>query len=78
MGSTMYRSLGLDTLKKQREHYDQFVFKNKTAPFPEGVQIKLDHGKENEVSNTNINYPSKAVQPKKYIYCVIMISFPCR
>ena len=25
--------------------------KKEHAPFPEDVQIKLDHGKENEVSN---------------------------
>ena len=47
----MYRSLGLDTLKKQKEHYDEFVSKKTSAMFPEDVQIKLDYRKENEVSN---------------------------
>ena len=50
-GSTMYRSLGLDTLKKQKEHYDEFVSKKTQQKFPEDVQKKLDYGKENEVSN---------------------------
>ena len=44
-GSTMYRSLGLDTLKKQKEHYYEFV-SIKEVQFPEDVQKKLIMGKK--------------------------------
>ena len=47
----MYRSLELDTLKKQKKHYDEFVCKKTPEKFPLDVQKNLDYGKENEVSN---------------------------
>ena len=37
----MYRSLGLDTIKKQKEHYDEFVCKKTPEKFAEDVQKNL-------------------------------------
>ena len=37
----MYRSLGLDTLKKQKEHYDELVCKKTPEKFPLDVKKKL-------------------------------------
>ena len=59
-GSTMYISIGLDTLKKQKEHYDEFVSKKDPIPVPEDVQVKLDHGKNNEVSTRKYRCYSKS------------------
>ena len=50
-GSSMYRSLGLDTLKCQKEHYNEFILGNAPKPFTEEVQKRIDHGVENEVNS---------------------------
>ena len=36
-GSTMYRALRLDTLKKQKEHYEEFINKQEAPDFPKEV-----------------------------------------
>ena len=39
-GSTLYKSLGLDTLKKQKEHYEEFIENKEPKEFPPEVQKK--------------------------------------
>ena len=49
-GSTIYQSLGLDTLKKQREHFDKVVCGIAEQPKPEEVQKAMQYGTENEIN----------------------------
>ena len=45
----MYRALGLDTLKKQKEHHKKFINKQEPPDFPKEVMEKIKYGSENEV-----------------------------
>ena len=40
----------MNTLKRQKEHYNEFIEKKPAKPFPKDIQEKLDHGTKNEVS----------------------------
>ena len=48
-GSTIYGSLGLESLKKQVQHFDQVINK-KEAPEPDqDTNKRMQHGRENEI-----------------------------
>ena len=49
-GSTIYKSLGLDNLKNQKKHFDEFVLKRKPEEPNKSVQDRMQHGTDNEVS----------------------------
>ena len=49
-GSTLFNALCLSSLKLQKEHFEQFIEHKKPKDFPEDVQVKIDHGNKNEVS----------------------------
>ena len=49
-GSTLYRSIGLDTLKKQNEYYKEFIQKKILLKISPEVQKRIDHVMENEVN----------------------------
>ena len=46
VGSTLYRSIGLDTLKRQKEHHEEFIQKKTPKDFTLVIQRKTDHGME--------------------------------
>lgn len=48
-GSTLFRALGLDTLKRQKIHHDEFVLKMEPPPVSKAVKRILAHGSDNEV-----------------------------
>ena len=48
-GSTLYKSIGLDTLKKQKEHYEEFIEKKQPRNSLLKFKKKLDHGIKHEV-----------------------------
>ena len=47
-GSTIYQALGLDTLKRQREHFDKVVCDIPEPPKPDDVQKAMQYGTEHE------------------------------
>ena len=47
-GSTLRKAIGLDTLKEQKNYYEE-KFKNKKVKKDEELEKKLPYGKENEV-----------------------------
>ena len=50
-GSTLYEALGLDTLKKQQEHFDKVMRgKQFTKPVSSEVQQRMDYGTKNEIN----------------------------
>ena len=50
-GSTIHEAIGLGTLSDQKDHHDYFLnIKQKPLPNPD-IQIMMDYGTENEVSN---------------------------
>ena len=50
-GSTIHQAIGLGTLSEQKDHHDYFLnLKQKPLPNPD-IQIMMDYGTENEVSN---------------------------
>ena len=48
-GSTLYKALGLDSLKAEKEHYDKFILAKGKKEFPCDVRQRMQHGSENEV-----------------------------
>ena len=49
-GSTLHKAVGLDTLKKQLEHYDR-IFKNQEeTDLEEATKERLRYGIENEIN----------------------------
>ena len=48
-GSTLYTSLGFDTLKKEKEHFNIFVKKHPEQVISTDVQKCLDFGNENAI-----------------------------
>ena len=48
-GSTLFRALGLETLKRQQEHFDRVKF-GMNQPVSATVQSYMDHGAKNEVN----------------------------
>ena len=49
-GSTIYKAVGCDGLKKMREHYDNVLCKEKSPDVPKGSQDAMKYGTENEVN----------------------------
>lgn len=48
-GSTMYKALGLQTLKAQKEHFNVYVKGKQPIPVSAEVQKMLDYGTNNEI-----------------------------
>ena len=48
-GSTMYKALGLETLKVQKEHFDVHVKGKQAKTVTPEVQCMMDYGTENEI-----------------------------
>ena len=48
-GSTMYKALGLETLKAQKEHFDVHVKGKQAKTVTPEVQCMMDYGTENEI-----------------------------
>ena len=49
-GSSMYKGLGLDTLKAEKEHFNVYVHKLPNVPISEEVQKYIQFGTENEIN----------------------------
>ena len=49
-GSSMYKGLGLDTLKAEKEHFNVYVRKLPSVPVSEEVQKYIQFGSENEIN----------------------------
>ena len=49
-GSTMYKALGLDTLRAQKEHFDVYVKGKQPKPILPQVQEMMNYGTENEIN----------------------------
>ena len=47
-GSTIFRAIGMNTLKEQQEHYDK-VFKGIEKPVSKALQSLFDYGSNNEI-----------------------------
>ena len=48
-GSTAYNALGFRGFSKVKEHFNEFVYKRLPKPFPQDVQLWLQHGSTHEV-----------------------------
>ena len=48
-GSTAYSALGFRGFSKVKEHFNEFVNKRPPKPFPQDVQLCLQHGSTHEV-----------------------------
>ena len=46
----MYKGLGLDTLKSEKEHFNVYVCKLPSVPVSEEVQTYIQFGNENEIN----------------------------
>ena len=49
MGSTIYNGIGLDTLKKQKEHYNEFIKGLPPKEHSADVKAYMKHGMDNEI-----------------------------
>ena len=43
-GNTAYNALGFRGFSKVKEHFNEFVYKRPPKPFPQDVQLLLQHG----------------------------------
>ena len=48
-GSSLYKAIGLDTLKHQKEHYNEFILCIDRPPFTDDVHTKLEHGQDKQI-----------------------------
>jgi hypothetical protein len=48
-GSTLFKALGLSTLKEQQAYFNK-VFKGKIEPVPPELQVLFDYGSSNEIN----------------------------
>ena len=64
----MYKGLGFDTLKAEREHMNVFVKKRPTPQIPIEVQKYMEFGKNNEVHaiSTLVGTLLPALKPSCY------------
>ena len=69
-GSTFLAALGLDTLSKQKQHYNSFVNNKEPPPFAVDVEEMLDHRKEFEKHGiaTLVGAIMPALLPPCYMY----------
>ena len=67
-GSTLYKGLGFDTLKAEREHMNVFVKKRPAPQIPIEVQKYMEFGKNNEVHviSTLVGTLLPALKPSCY------------
>ena len=67
-GSTLYKGLGFDTLKAEREHMNVFVKKRPAPHIPREVQKYMEFGKNNEVHviSTLVGTLLPALKPSCY------------
>ena len=49
-GSTAYKALGLESLKKQQEHFDYVFSKQDKPKFSTRTKLCMDHGVKNEIN----------------------------
>lgn len=49
-GSTLFTALGLDTLKKQQEHYDFVKFEKAKSEPTARIKERMEHGQRNEIN----------------------------
>ena len=49
-GSTAYKAIGLESLKKQQEHFDHVFCKQDKPEFSTRTKLCLDHGVKNEIN----------------------------
>ena len=49
-GSSMFRALGLDTLKAEKEHFNIHIRKLPSTPLSTDVQEYIKFGSENEIN----------------------------
>ena len=47
-GSTFFKAIGLDSLQKEKEHFEEVICHVPPKPFSEAVQEMLDYGTNNE------------------------------
>jgi hypothetical protein len=47
-GSTLNAAIGLDSLKKQLEHFDMVAYGKEKPEFSKAVKVRLQHGVDNE------------------------------
>ena len=47
-GSTFFKTIGLDGLQKEKEHFEEVICHVSSKPFSEAVQEMLDYGTKNE------------------------------
>ena len=79
-GSTFFKANGLDSLQKEKEHFEEVICHVPPKPFSEIVQEMLDYGTKNEQNAvaTLVGKVLPVIEPKTSQVCKLLMGTLCQ